>query len=80
MEHIIVISYMTKAQEQEFLTKLSDLAASAALLSAAVRWGIEGQLDNREDLPSLSIRLQETIETTVALVESRRRNLRAIDF
>ena len=62
--------------EDEFLTRLSDHAAGAALLGASLRWGIEGILDNKEDLPDIAIRLQEMLEETLTLIEGRRRLLR----
>jgi hypothetical protein len=62
-------------EEHEFLREISDRMAGAALLSASLRWGIEGTLDNRVDLPELSVRLQELVEHTLAMVEARRRKL-----
>lgn len=64
------------ANEEEFLRELSDQSAGAALLSASVRWGLEGALDNKVDLPSLAVRLQEIMERMLAMIEARRRQLR----
>jgi len=62
--------------EDEFLRHCSDEMAGAALLGASLRWGLEGVLPNKEDLPDLAVRLQELLEAMATRIEKRRRHLR----
>jgi hypothetical protein len=62
--------------EEEFLHKLSELMTGTMLGSATLRWSVEGVLEDKVDIESLAIKLQENLEALVELVENRRRQVK----